>query len=1300
MKTRNAWLASVILVVLGISSLGFHPLGGFLGSDRCSAAASTTATAPAASVEIEESPSGDPRSTAASQAYANFRRGQGSLDEALAQAERLLGLVPENPLGLQIAGCCYVAKGEYKTAEDYLNRGIKAHKANAGMYTIMAGVKDRLGRHDQAMAILRLGLENTKGSRGYADVLSDLVNSLINDQKFDEAEKRIKELQGLGYRPDLAELYHARLAIVKGDWNVAKAALVEVLPKLRDDPALQKVAYQYLGLCYQRQGDVEKQIAAYSAAVKIDPYFAPAREGLAEAFMARGKLADAAEQYRILLNGPHPDLSLEVKFARIAIIMRLRQDKAKREWEPVDKLLDRIEQEKSAGNKVAVLKAEVLLAKDLPDEAEKLLKQYSTAFPQSAPIWTALIRLAMHQAELATNPADQQSKWRQASNYIDQAEKVLGDNLTMRTEHGSFAVRRKDPHVGAVLKELGDAKGLEKWSDSDRVRLFAMLSTLSNQAGDLDLARYYSGLVAEKEPANINVRNALCQLDLQAYEKGQTPDLQELDKCLAELKNLAGEGPFWLYGKAVRTFVQSRTPDAQMLLEARSYLQKALELRKDWAAPAVLAGKICELQKEPDQALEFYYRAIFVMGDRSSDVIRRTVHLLLPRGGYEEARRLFVFLEQQKSSILGEMNQEYALVKVFTGDIAEAEREVEKSVAADSKSYQDFLRQGELYVVLAQRLKKTAQDAHRDWKADREMLQMAQRALGAFAQARLLNPQSEEVYLAIVRLIVAVGQPDRARPWITAAEAALKGEKAAVTLAACYAMLDEPKKAQAFYEAAAKIAPQDRHILRQVAAFYLGSHQFALAEPVLRRMIDLQTPATSTDACWARRSLAGIRASQGDFRSLCQALALVDENLRVAAWSTDDKRAKAHYLVADPRKEKLHEAIQVLEDLVKANDATPDDRFGLAELYLKTGDWTSYRNLMHSLLSPQIGAPKSEYLVAYINSLLERKELDEAIRWLETLEKTAPNVFGTARLKAEYQFLCGSYSAASNLALAFLDNPRAQPQDHGRQLLLVAALLEEFGDRLTAQGKPAIASGFLEKADSLFASLRSVSKSGDIYFAAHLAKQKRTRDCLELLEQFGDKYPAEDLQLPAVAMLEAKAADPSQYQRLEKILVAAASKSNRSISLLMVLAELHERQRQFDKSIADYREVLAKQPQNYKAINNLGLSLARGGQNLDEALKLIDDALAIRGPMAEVLDSRALVHIARQEPDKALEDLAASIHDEGSGEQYFHQAWAYWLAGKKTEAATAFATAKKKGLDPKNLDPHEVPVFERFSGIL
>ena len=163
------------------------------------------------------------------------------------------------------------------------------------------------------------------------------------------------------------------------------------------------------------------------------------------------------------------------------------------------------------------------------------------------------------------------------------------------------------------------------------------------------------------------------------------------------------------------------------------------------------------------------------------------------------------------------------------------------------------------------------------------------------------------------------GPARKARPLIPAAEASLKGEQAAVTLATCCELLNDMEKAQAKYEAAAKASPQNSRVLRQVAAFYLRSAKLDLAEPFLKQIIALETPATLTDACWARRSLADVLKSRGDFEHLCQGMALVDENLRSKAPSIEDKRAKVRFLIADPRKEKIGEAIQAMEDLVKGH---------------------------------------------------------------------------------------------------------------------------------------------------------------------------------------------------------------------------------------------------------------------------------------------------------------------------------------------------------------------------------------------
>ena len=931
----------------------------------------------------------------------------------------------------------------------------------------------------------------------------------------------------------------------------------------------------------------------------------------------------------------------------------------------------------------------------------------SQKFPKSAQIWLALINLSMHQAEKEPDDAQKAKKWEEVSRFIDDAEKNLGDHPVIREKRGSCAVRRKDPQVVDVLKRLGENIG--KMDDSERSHLWGSLAALCVQANEFELARSYCRRIAESEPKNILVRYLLCDLNFRLYEKGQAPDLREVDKMIGEMEQQVGGGPFWLYAKAIRAIVQSKKPDPQALTEARGYLKDAMEMRKDWSALTVLLGKICEMQDQPEQALEQYDRAIRHMGERDSDVIRRTVQLLLSRGRGEdlgEAKSLFDYLEKQKSPLLSELSQERDYVMAFTGDITRAAEEVGNSVPAGSKDYKDYFRQGQLYGFLARRVGIKAQQAGRDPRVDKATIAMMQKAVTAMLKAADMNPQAGEVWVSLVQLLADIGQPDKAtvrqggRPMslMEQAESALKGDDAPLALARCWELLNEPEKAEAKYLAAVEAGPKNCRVLRQAAGFYRRRGKPDLAEPLLRKIISLETPATLAEVCWARHSLANIVAARGDFKNLCEAVDLIDKNLGSKAASIEDRRAKLLLLRSDPRKQKSDEALQFMEDLVKGSDATPDDSFALAKFYLKKGNRAAYEKQMHGLLAAGKAALKPEYVEFYVNTLLEKKQLDDADTWLQTLEKAAPDLFTTVRLRAEYQFLRGNYEAADNLLMAFFDNPKAQPQVRGQQLLLVAQVMESFSDRLKGEGNKARAAKFAERADLLFGLQRGkkVSALGEVFFANYLARQKRVDECLKVLEQCWSEVPADRLQTPANLLLASRDLTAAQYVRLEQVLVQASDKAGRSAPLLSVLATLHGQRQQYEKAIADYRAVLAKDPGNYQVMNNLGVNLARAGQNLDEALKLLNGAVAICGPLAEVLDSRAVVYIARQEPEKALEDLAAAVKDDGTAAQYFHQAWAYSLAGKNAEAAAAFKEAAKRQLERDNLDPREASVYVRL----
>ncbi len=122
------------------------------------------------------------------------------------------------------------------------------------------------------------------------------------------------------------------------------------------------------------------------------------------------------------------------------------------------------------------------------------------------------------------------------------------------------------------------------------------------------------------------------------------------------------------------------------------------------------------------------------------------------------------------------------------------------------------------------------------------------------------------------------------------------------------------------------------------------------------------------------------------------------------------------------------------------------------------------------------------------------------------------------------------------------------------------------------------------------------------------------------------------------------------------MLDAALAANPQSLPLINVLTELKVDEGNFAAAKDLCRQTLAKDPANYRARNNLGLLLALSGDNLDEALSLVNRAIELAGPLPLLLDSRAVVHIARHEPQQALDDLSAIGGEKTDPVWLFHKA--------------------------------------------
>ena len=357
-----------------------------------------------------------------------------------------------------------------------------------------------------------------------------------------------------------------------------------------------------------------------------------------------------------------------------------------------------------------------------------------------------------------------------------------------------------------------------------------------------------------------------------------------------------------------------------------------------------------------------------------------------------------------------------------------------------------------------------------------------------------------------------------------------------------------------------------------------------------------------------------------------------------------------------------------LETLLEDKSATPEDLFQLAQMYRSAGAWPQASTLFRKLMGSSGTEPR--YLSVYITALMEHNEVSNAEAYLDRLESAIPNHITAVGLRAELLVAKDEPDKALDLLKAFVDNRDARPPERNVRVRLVAETIEQIAGRLTKAGKKETADRFVREAETLYRVYVDQSHGQDSILVAFLGRQGRIDAALDVLNRIWDtSNPAGSPNY--FHLLQNNKIGKEQLQRLDGILQSALKHFDRPIPLLMRYADLCTKQARYPVAEGCYREVILKAPGNASALNNLALLLALQGSKLDEAMKLINQAVEIAGPVGAMLDSRATVYLALGESDKALGDLADALADAETPVRLFHQAQAYDQAGKQSEAATA-----------------------------
>jgi tetratricopeptide (TPR) repeat protein len=1181
-----------------------------------------------------------PRSQAqAHLARARYRQRNG-LPGAEEDISRASELAPDDPDVLLAAAESAQGRDDEGGARKLIGRGLERHPGDVRMYQALAALEARAGRGGEALAVLRRGLEALPDKHDLRWLLAEL---LIQTGDLEGARAEIARLRGKDnvFQPVVDHL-EARLLLKEvgrrpeAVQRLEKArALMATVPGLAD---LTKQADLLLAESYERLGNPERQLAACRRALALDPRSVPARLGQAVALLTLGRANEALEAYRAV--APQwPEARGAV--ARLMLARNLRLPEGQRRWPEVDQALDEAERAMPGAAEVTTLRADALAARGQLDRAGDLLRQARDRQPERVELWVALANLAVLRGEPAAVPR-----------LLDEARQRVGDRAELRLAAARYWGQRGGDGAREALEGL--ARGLDKLPAANRLRVEEGLAEAYARLGDVPRAETLWTRVAAGRPDDPRPAARLLDLALQA---GDRADEAAVRTAVERLRRIEGEdGAQWRVGEVARRLLLPRQGDARQFDEARLILAEVDKRRPEWVRVPLLEAEIAEQQGDTGRAIDGYLRAVD-RGERRPAVVRRLVELLNARRRFTDAERVVRKLSED-APLSGTLAQLTAEMALRHNDTQGALEQARRAVPAGSNDPRDQLWLGQV-----------------SWAAGRQA-----EAGDAFRRAVTLAPEAPEAWLIYLDYLSRTAPEDRpaALKQVTVEEAArearkaLPPDRAAPVLAFGYTATGHADQAERQLLDALAASPDDPALLLGVADYYFRTGQAAKAEPHLRKVIEDRSGATPGQRAVARRRLALVLVTQGGLLRVQEALALLESNLQARRESPEDQRLKA--LVLGMRPGGQRDAIRAFEELARIQPPTHEEKAFLAGLYEASGDWPRARSLLLDALAE--GGDNPAYLDALARGLLAHGQARDAAPWVDRLVKLRPQDPEAVALQA--RLLAAQNQGSEAVALV-----RAYTRDKDDFLGPFAALLEELGQA--------------DAAEAMFrdSATRSGRPEATLALAGFLGRRGRPSEALDVCDRAWQTCDPRKVGLTSVKILYAAGGDDALFRRVTDRLEEAVRKQPEVLSLQFDLANLYSRQGRYREAEALLRRVQERDQGSEGPLNNLAWVLAAEGKG-EEALPLINRAIALVGPEPGLLDTRALAYIATGQRDLAVKDLQEAIAASPSADKYLHLAQALMPQDRKA-ASAAFRKAEALGLDATKLAQFEREAYARLS---
>jgi tetratricopeptide (TPR) repeat protein len=400
--------------------------------------------------------------------------------------------------------------------------------------------------------------------------------------------------------------------------------------------------------------------------------------------------------------------------------------------------------------------------------------------------------------------------------------------------------------------------------------------------------------------------------------------------------------------------------------------------------------------------------------------------------------------------------------------------------------------------------------------------------------------------------------------------------------------------------------------------------------------------------------------------------------LSALAPGNDDTRIRwATALLQTDSAASFVQAREVLRPVLEAEPAEPRALYLLSMAQRRAKEYAAAEATARSLIAARPEAPSGPFALAQV--------FEDQRLFAKAADVLRPAV---TRLSAEAEPPRELLTLMAHLGFAELQAGRAE------------AAIETFERARTLSGG---AAGFDASLIQAYLLARKYDQAADLARAARQGRPTELRLAqleARALSKAGRKDRAVVVMRDAVAehaddvqahlTLAEILQDAARADEADRVLDQAAERFPAEISVPFQRGALLEQRKDYPRAEAAFRQALAHDPLHAPSLNYLGYMLAERGDRLDEAVSLVERALAIDPDNGSYLDSLgwALFKQKKVEQAETLLRRAAEQAPYNSVVQD-HFGDVLWAAGKRPEAVAAWTQSlggDRDAIDPKAVE--------------